>query len=114
MPEFGSDLLFVVLLVGAWVAQHLLRRRMADKRAATPVAADPKTTRVPDVLRTPTRGDDEVRPETPSRQPAPEAETPAESPTSEPVRSSAMPLHAGNIRQAIIMSEILGKPKSLR
>ena len=121
MPEFVKDLLFVLVLVGAWITQQVLRRRASNRtsqkarafeeivdrstaanRAADDPAPTPRATE--DVTPTPALDrDGTVPPEEQVSRPAPRHR-----------RLVPGSLDPQTMRQAIILSEILGKPKSLR
>ncbi len=121
MPEYLSDILFILVLVGAWVAQQVLRRRSAARRARAPQVSSPPATetasgRVQADKRTP--GGREADSAAPTRERRREGtvapEEAAARPEAPPRLIAGLELSPRTMRQAIILTEVLGKPRSLR
>ncbi len=121
MPEYLSDILFILALVGAWVTQQVLRRRSAARRAAAPQVSSPPATDTPSDRvqadeRTPAgRAADSAAPTRErNRQGTVAPDEAAARPEAPPRLIAGMELSPRTMRQAIILTEVLGKPKSLR
>ena len=121
MPDFVSDIAFILVLVGVWVAQMALRRRTPKRRASeqqAPSAPIGETTdgRTESDGSTPgdRAGDRATRVRERRREGTVAPEEPTTRPETPPRGIAAIELSPRTMRQAVILSEILGKPKSLR
>ena len=121
VPEYAKDILVIAALVGVWVAKKLIRRRAAQNAAVNPPQQDDSVQPMsitdardepPRLVR---RGPSPAPPNKRRNSDGTVAPTPTIAPAQpRPGAIANLCLDPQSIRHAIILTEILGKPKSLR